>query len=392
MLQMKQIQKIAIVACCPDPSGNPRPNRAIKLLDQMGYTVVGLCPDPRKPVDGLGTVFPVLKKDLWSKICRKPFSVALRISVLLKAPGKIRDWLWLRIIGCGRYESELNVLQPKIILVESLILLPFCLRMAKQSGARVVLDAREYYPREFEKSLKFRIFDRPEKKRLLRKCLPQLSAMSTVCNGLALEYKKEFGIDASVVRSTPFYEPIHPCHTVSKPISLVHHGGANPDRCLEKMIDVVKALDGVYTLDFYLVGNPGYLQSLKDRASSCTWIRFFEPVPFKEINKMLRGYDMGFYILEPTSFNNRFALPNKFFEFIQARLPVAIGPSPEMKNLAEQFEVGVVAKDFAVPSMIEVLKRLQSSEISKMKSNTQRAAEELCWERESKVLEKLVLG
>lgn len=389
---MRQTQEIAIVACCPDPSGNPRPNRAIELLSRMGYRVVALSSKPKGPVQGLDVVFPILKKGLWNKLARKPFSVMLRFSVLFRIPGNVRDWLWLRIIGCGHYKRALIALQPNVILVESLILLPFCLTIARQNNARVILDAREYYPREFESSLKFRVFDRPEKKRLLRKYLPQVSAMSTVCDGLAAEYKQEFGIDASVVRSTPMYKAVDPCATVSSPIRLVHHGGANPDRCLEKMIDVVKILDGVCVLDFYLVGNPAYLQSLKDRARSCLWIRFLEPVAFNDINGMLQGYDMGFYILEPTSFNNKFALPNKFFEFIQARIPVAIGPSPEMKALVEQFRIGVVADSFEATSMVELLKGLSNSEIVEMKANTQQAAIELSWERESKVLEKLVLG
>jgi len=79
---MRQTQKIALVACCPDPSGNPRPNRAIELLSRMGYRVVTLSSKPKGPVQGLDVVFPILKNGLWNKIARKPFSVVLRFSVL----------------------------------------------------------------------------------------------------------------------------------------------------------------------------------------------------------------------------------------------------------------------------------------------------------------------
>ncbi|MBK7701065.1 MAG: hypothetical protein IPJ39_21260 [Saprospiraceae bacterium] len=64
------------------------------------------------------------------------------------------------------------------------------------------------------------------------------------------------------------------------------------------------------------------------------------------IVNFISKYDIGLYILEPTNFNNGMALPNKMFEFIQARLAIAIGPSPEMKSLVEEYNLGVVSADF----------------------------------------------
>ena len=55
-----------------------------------------------------------------------------------------------------------------------------------------------------------------------------------------------------------------------------------------------------------------------------------------ELPRMANDYDVGLYLLPPTNFNQRYALPNKFFEFIQGRLAIAIGPSPEMAKLVER--------------------------------------------------------
>ena len=57
-------------------------------------------------------------------------------------------------------------------------------------------------------------------------------------------------------------------------------------------------------------------------------------------------YDVGLCTYAPHSFSARYALPNKFFDSLQARLCIAIGPLPEMKRLVERFDCGVVAEDF----------------------------------------------
>ena len=76
-------------------------------------------------------------------------------------------------------------------------------------------------------------------------------------------------------------------------------------------------------------------------------------------------------------------LPNKFFDFIQARLPVAIGPSPEMRGLIKKYDCGFVAKEFTVESMAKTLNNLSISEIDIIKKNSEGVAKEFCWEKES---------
>jgi hypothetical protein len=81
-------------------------------------------------------------------------------------------------------------------------------------------------------------------------------------------------------------------------------------------------------------------------------IKFNGPIPFNDLVNKLSEYDWGFYLFQPTGFNTKYALPNKFFEFIQARLGVIIGPSPEMMAIVNKYENGFVSKDFSVQSII----------------------------------------
>ena len=107
---------------------------------------------------------------------------------------------------------------------------------------------------------------------------------------------------------------------------------------------------------------------------------------------MLNSYDIGLYYLEPTGFNVTFNLPNKFFEFIQARLALAIGPSPNMAEVVRQYQCGFIAEEFSIESMVNTLKDLTSEKIDLAKKNSDIAAKDLCYEKESERLLNLIQG
>ena len=91
----------------------------------------------------------------------------------------------------------------------------------------------------------------------------------------------------------------------------------------------------------------------------------------------LNRYDVGLCIYKPTSFNLLHSLPNKFFEFIQARLAVFSGPSPEMARLIRHHDLGVVAEDFSLAALQRALNGLNRKGIDHFKSQSHQAAREL---------------
>jgi len=376
----------ALVVCLPDPSRNPRPNRAIWLLHRRGYEVWVFSPAPRQPIAEITRVLPMRARPR-----RRLLNAAQRLLIyglgvvqVVAFPAlleRLKWWLWggsgaLAAIARGSFE---------VILVEDLQLLPGVLDVCI-GKSRVLFDAREYASRELEGRLVFRLFHQPLIRRQLRRCLHRVDDFYTVCQSLADEYQREFGVKPGVVRSTPFYADLQPVSCQGLPVRLVHHGNANRDRGLRSMIEVVQSLGGRYTLDFYLVGNRSHLSELVEAADGCAWIRFKEPIAFDRLVVELSSYDAGFYLLQPTGFNTYYALPNKFFEFIQARLAVLTGPSPEMAALIHQYGVGAVSRDFTVASMVDLLGMLSLEQITAMKFNADVAARDLCWERESEVL------
>ena len=156
-------------------------------------------------------------------------------------------------------------------------------------------------------------------------------------------------------------------------------------------------LDSRFTLDLMLVqtADEEYYKNLESQVSQVKNTRIIPIVPFEEIIPFTSQYDIGMFLVPFSTFNLKMCLPNKFFEFIQARLAIAIGPSPEMAKLVQQYHLGIISKDFTPKSMAESLNKLTKEEILQYKENSNKTAKILNAEKEGekilKILEK-VLG
>jgi len=276
-----------------------------------------------------------------------------------------------------------------VIIANDIEALPVALRLAR--GTKVILDAHEYSPRELEDKLAWRLVRQRYVKYLCRTYMGSVAGMMTVAEGIAREYKEHFGVDAEVVHNAATYQELEPTAVPPDRLRMIHHGAALPVRKLENMLEVMQHLDKRFRLDFVLVPTvPGYLESLKRSAAGDDRIRFVPPVPMKELVGFSNAYDIGLYLLHASSFNNLHALPNKFFEFIQSRLMVAIGPSPEMATLVRKHRCGIVAGDFKPASLARVLNGLDSEAVTQFKRNSHAAAKELSFEGASRKLLGLV--
>jgi hypothetical protein len=269
-----------------------------------------------------------------------------------------------------------HALDHAIITVHDLVLLPIALAM-RRSG-RVLFDAREYYPLHFENFWWWRALYAPFNQYLCRRYLHQADHLVTVSQGLADAYLKNFGIHSQLLPSMPEAADLQPGPVNSGLVRMIYHGSAAPNRRIELTIDLMRLLPPHFTLDLMLVGqDSAYENSLRRRARDLANVTFRKPVPFAEIIKETNRYDIGIFLCPPSTFNLRHALPNKFFEFIQARLMIAIGPSPAMAAYVREHDLGVVAEDFTPGTLAKALGALTPADIARFKHNAHLAASRL---------------
>lgn len=282
-----------------------------------------------------------------------------------------------------------------LIIANDIETLP--LAFALPGNPKVVFDAHEYAPRHFEDKKMWRLFFQDFNTWLCKKYIPKTAGMMTVGKGLALEYEKNFNVKPTVITNANNYFDLEPGSVPEDKIRLVHHGIATPSRKLELMVDVMALLDHRFTLDLILI-TPGfasrktrrYLDELRIRAQHDPRIKIVPPVKSTEVVKTIHHYDMGIFLLPPVNFNYENTLPNKLFDFIQARLGVAIGPTPEMAEIVKNYNIGVVSEDFTPQSLAKKLIALTKSEVEAFKKNSNFASKEMNAEINAIKLDSLI--
>ena len=357
---------------------DPRVNRQIRFLrDTYRVIAVGLA---HPKVEGVEFI-PVTKKKR-----RYPSP----LGVLQMLFHRYDDWYWQQKHVIDAFNKLANV-RADLILANDLQTLPLALKVAR--GAKVILDAHEYAPRQNEDVLSWRLLIQDYATYLCRKYIPQVHAMMTVCPGIAETYERDTGVKPLVMTSAPDYEDLEP-NVMSgngRRIRLIHHGAAAPSRKIENMIRMMDDLDERFELNLMFVkSNPRYLRYLKRLAEKRSAIRFLPPQPMHQLPRYLNQFDIGVYLLEPTNFNHLHSLPNKFFEFIQARLGVAIGPSPEMARIVSEHNLGVISEDFSPKRLAQCLRHLDPKTINFYKSQSHKAAQILSAEKNKELLLDLV--
>jgi len=355
---------------------DPRVDRQIRLLEpHFDVTAAGMAPPKSRRVRFIDLSFHRAGRlmRLKSKIVDKT----------RKRHGQFEAAYW-NSPWVANAMMRLRHLSPDCIVANDLQTLPVALKIAK--GCPVLADAHEYYPEQKSDRPSWRRREQPFWEYLCRQYMPQASAVTTVAPGIAELYKTRFGIRCHCIPNVPALVELPPRDpgVSGNRIRIIHHGGADPRRQLHLMIETLSLLDSRFELALMLMGDrtSAYRKFLEKKAAHCRRsVSFLEPVPTRQIASQINAWDIGMYILPPSSLNYHFALPNKFFEFIQGRLALAVGPSVEMASVVTRHGLGVVAQDFQPQTMARCLNRLTSDQILDFKRQSCEAASFLCWDR-----------
>ncbi|MDO8861102.1 glycosyltransferase [Haliea sp. E1-2-M8] len=246
------------------------------------------------------------------------------------------------------------------------------------SSARMILDAREYYPRQFENKIVWRLSFARLYHWIFANFLQKIHKGITVSAGVANLYEQQYKVRFDVVPGYPAFHDIHPTPVNRRGIRLVHHGVSNANRSLDVMIEAVQLLPQEYSLDMYLVpADQRSFEGLCRKAGRAQRVRILPPVAPDEIIPTLNSSDIGLFVSPPATVNLQNALPNKFFEFIQARLAVVVTPLKEVSERVLEYNVGVVTEDFSAEAIAAAIQAMDVAALTYYKQQSHAQAREL---------------
>jgi glycosyltransferase involved in cell wall biosynthesis len=249
----------------------------------------------------------------------------------------------------------------------------------------VVYDSHEYFtevPELIGRKYVKRIWERVE-----ALILPHLKYSYTVSASVAGEYHRKYGISMQVIRNLPFRtENLQPPFSLKKNNEslIIYQGSLNMGRGLETMI---RAMQHIENTVLYIVGKGDIENRLKELTRSLALdekICFTGLIPASELSHYTLQADLGISLEEKLGLNYYYALPNKLFDYIQARIPVLVTDLPEMKAVVQHYRIGKVISTHDPYKLSLIVKEMLSdqSQLLTWKSNLEIAARELCWENE----------
>ena len=374
------MKKKVLILCFTDTKHDVRVARQIDFLkDTYNITFGGYGTVPQDKV----IFFPIAHVPL--TLFRKAVLAVLLLTRRYKAA------YWVQY-PYKYIKDKLEHHQFDLIIANDIETLPLAFYL-KAPHTKILFDAHEYAPRQFEDRLYWKIFFQDFNTYFCRKLISKTDSMFTVCEGLAKEYERNFHVKPLVLTNASTFRDLNPSSTNPDQIRLIHHGIFTLSRKIENMIKMMHYTQVRYSLDLMLILPKTASQKTKDRynaiqemAKATNNVRILPPISSQEVVFFINQYDMGIFILEPINFNYTHALPNKLFDFVQARLGIGISPSIEMKNVVENYQLGIVAEDFTPQALAKQLNKLTVEEIRQYKQRSHQAARTLSAEQNRQIM------
>jgi len=256
----------------------------------------------------------------------------------------------------------------------------------------LVHDAHEYFTEVPE--LIGRNFVKKVWQTIEQLILSKVKYSYTVCQSIADIYNKMFGIDMKVVRNLPLRSgEINPNFNLPDlPTTdfVIYQGSINLGRGLELLIDSFEYINKIKCV---IVGEGDVLDVLKKRVMIKNLedkIVFTGKLPFNDLKTITPKAALGISIEENFGLNYYYTLPNKLFDYIQAKIPVLVSDFPEMRRIVNDYSIGELLQSREPKGLANQIDSMINADTRIIwKQNLAKAAEELCWENEEKELLKI---
>ncbi len=257
--------------------------------------------------------------------------------------------------------------------------------IARLKNIKLVYDSHEYFTLSVYKKTSRKIWEQLEK--LL---FPRLKNVVTVNNSIKKVYEERYKVPVAVIRNVPYKTVSSKNMKVDLPKNkkiLVMQGiGLNENRGAEEAVLTMQFLNDDYNL--YFIGKGTILGKLNRMVLDLKLtqkVTFVDVLPYDQMMAYTSQSFLGL-IFEKIDFNDEhmFSLPNKFFDYLKAGIPVLSSKAVEIKSIIDKYNVGDFIDNFEPTQIAEKIIRISNNTdvYKQWKLNTVVAANNLCWENE----------
>lgn len=175
-------------------------------------------------------------------------------------------------------------------------------------------------------------------------------------------------------------------------IKIIYVGFYLRGRGIEYVMQQIPQVDPCYKFYFRIEGDSEEINNLKKQIIQLEIedrVKILPFVPQEEVVSEISNYDIGLLPYINVSLNNKFCLPNKLFQYIEAGTAILANDLPDVATLLKENNCGLCYNMNTIRSLSYVLNHEMKDQVKKFKVNTGIASKEtLNWSNEkNKLLE-----
>lgn len=275
--------------------------------------------------------------------------------------------------------------------------LPEAFRLAARCGAKVVYDAHEMwveYVADRGSRLSERIAALPVRAywtAVERRLLPRVDAAITVNSFIADEMGHRYHCPAPLVVLN--VSPAPPPGTEPLPVAMpglrvIYQGVLSAGRGLPELLEAVARVPEV---NLTIMGAGVLADSLRKRAAMPDLIgraAVIDPVAPQRVVPIARSAEVGVIPFQPTTLNNRWASPNKLFEYLHAGLAIISTDLPFISQVLDETGAGLTVPPGDIEGWAAQLRGLATDPalLDRLRERSAASAARFTWDVEKQKL------
>ncbi len=294
----------------------------------------------------------------------------------------------IRTFAAGKREYR-----PDLVLAHDYFASDIAVEIGEQLGVPVSVDCHEYAVGQYAHNPHWVKWHQSVVRLLQDGLYSRADGLTVVCEGISELISRDHALrrPPRIVRSLPFYSA-QPFRTTGDVVTVLYHGEIFPTRALHVAVRSMRLWRPEFRFVLRGYSDPAYVAQLRqiaDEVGVADRLEIQPPVPFDQIVPAANEADVGYFVHLDTSPQRRFALPNKFFEYVMAGLALVVSDLPEMARLVRQYEFGELVPECEEENIARIINSLDRARIDEMKKNSLAAAKELNWDAEKEKMMSL---
>ncbi len=227
---------------------------------------------------------------------------------------------------------------------------------------------------------------------------PKLKNVYTVNQKIADIYMEKYKIPVKVIRNVSnklsnkkIDKNLSDLIKKDKKMLILQGSGINIDRGAEEAVSMMQYVKNAV---LYIIGSGDVFVKLKVSVKKYQLedkVFIKDKMPYKDLMEYTKIADLGLTLDKGTNLNYEYSLPNKVFDYIQAKIPVLASNREVVAELITKNNIGSITKTHDTKELAEIVNTiLFDKELNKTwKRNLKKTAEIYTWENESKKLKEI---